>query len=86
MANSIRRSSTRRKSAQKRAAELAEEAAKALRSFADSLKLLETAASNGGKQTPTPRNWWRVQAARFENDPTFGEFVARVQAARRQEW
>jgi hypothetical protein len=33
----------------------------------------------------TPRNWWRLQAGRFKNDPTFPEFVAQVQAARRHE-
>jgi hypothetical protein len=33
----------------------------------------------------TPRNWWRLQAGRFKDDPTFSEFVALVRAARSQE-
>jgi hypothetical protein len=34
---------------------------------------------------PTPPNWWRVQAGRFKNDPTFADFVAQVQAIRKVE-
>jgi hypothetical protein len=34
----------------------------------------------------TPRNWWRLQAGRFKDDPTFDQFVAQVQAARKHEY
>jgi hypothetical protein len=85
MATSTRKSSGQRATAQKRAAEKAEEVAKLLHSFAQSLKSPEVSTSDGGQPRATARNWWRAQAGRFKDDPTFGEFVARAQAARRQE-
>ena len=30
------------------------------------------------------RNWQRLQAGKFKSDPTFPEFVAQVQTAKRQ--
>jgi len=84
MAASTRKRSARRASPEKRAAKQAEELAKTLHSFAAALQSL---ASLGQPENPkpTPRNWWRLQAGRFKDDPTFAEFVAQVQAARKQE-
>jgi hypothetical protein len=81
MASTTRKPPATRAAAEKRAAKGAEELADALHAFAANLRSLERAAA----QKPTPRNWWRTQAGRFKDDPTFPEFVARVQAARRQE-
>jgi hypothetical protein len=82
MATSTRKPSASRATAGKRAAKQAEALAENLRSFAASLLSLEDATP---ATKVTPRNWWRVQAGRFKDDPTFPDFVARVQAARRQE-
>ena len=71
--------------ARKLAAEKAEEVARVLHSFAGSLKALDASSPETRKSAVTPRNWWRVQAGRFKDDPTFSEFVAQVQAARRAE-
>lgn len=71
--------------AQKLAAEKAEEAAKLLHSFAASLNSLDELTPPARQPSPTPRNWWKSQAGRFKDDPTFAEFVANVQAARKQE-
>jgi ketosteroid isomerase-like protein len=84
MATSTRKPVTRRASAEKRAARNAEEAAKILHSFADSLLMLN-ALKQPVRAKPTPRNWWRLQAGRFKDDPTFPHFVAKVQAARKRE-
>jgi len=83
MPTAIRKSPARRATAQERAAEKAEEVAKLLHSFAAALNNLDV---SGSKSTlPTPRNWWKLQAGRFKNDPTFADFVAQVQASRKQE-
>jgi hypothetical protein len=71
--------------AQKRAAQKAEEAAEVLHSFAATLNSLGALPHRHRKTAATPRNWWRTQAGRFRNDPTFAEFVAQVQAARKRE-
>ena len=68
-----------------RAAKKAEEAAKVLRSFADSLIQLDVVKAANGKPSPTPRNWWKLQSGRFKDDPTFAEFVKEVRAARKRE-
>jgi beta-phosphoglucomutase-like phosphatase (HAD superfamily) len=85
MATSTRKSSTDRSSAQKRAAEKAEEAAEVLHSFAATLNSLDALTPASRHRTPTPRNWWHLQAGRFKDDPTFPDFVTQVQAARRRE-
>jgi hypothetical protein len=85
MAVSLRKKSSKRASAQKRAAQKAEEVAKLLHSFAVTLMSLEAGTSASRTPTPTPRNWWRLQAGRFKDDPTFPDFVAQVQAARKHE-
>jgi len=59
--------------------------AKVLHSFATTLKSLDELEPTTGTPAPTPRNWWRIQAGRFKNDPTFSDFVAQVQAARKRE-
>jgi len=85
MATSTRKSSTSHATAQKRAAEKAEEAAKVLHSFAATLTSLDAMTPVSRARTPNPRNWWRLQAGRFKADPTFSEFVAKVQEARKHE-
>jgi hypothetical protein len=85
MPTSVRKSPNRRATAQKRAADKAEEVAKALHSFAATLNSLDATNPATGRPVPTPRNWWRLQAGRFKGDATFPEFVAQVQAARRRE-
>ena len=80
-----RKSSVRRATAQKRAAEKAQEAADVLHSLASSLALLDSVTPVEGKPKPTPRNWWKLQAGRFKNDSTFSDFVAQVQASRKRE-
>lgn len=85
MAASARKSPTTPASAQKRAAEKAEEVAGVLHSFAATLISLDAVAPTHRTSTPTPRNWWHLQAGRFKGDPTFADFVARVQAARKRE-
>jgi hypothetical protein len=85
MATSTRKPPTKRSTPQKQAAEKAEEVAKALHSFAATLSLLDATKPAGRKAVATPRNWWRLQAGRFKDDPTFPDFVAQVQAARRNE-
>jgi hypothetical protein len=79
----VRKSPACRLTAQKRAAKKAEEVARLLHSFATALNNLDVSPSKS--QSPTPRNWWKLQAGRFSNDSSFDEFVAQVQAARRQE-
>jgi hypothetical protein len=83
MASTTRKTPAKRGAAERRAAKVAEELADALHSFATTLRALETSAV--AKAKPTPRNWWRTQVGRFDDDPTFPEFVARVRAARRKE-
>lgn len=85
MATSTRKSSSRRPTAQQRAADKAEEVADVLRDFAASLQSLDALKPTAREALPTPRNWWRLQAGRFKKDPTFPDFVAQVQAARRHE-
>jgi hypothetical protein len=85
MATVTRKSSRKRPTAEKRAAQKAEEAAKVLHSFAASLNSLDQLKPAIRKPVPTSRNWWRLQSGRFKNDPTFPDFVAQVQAARRHE-
>jgi len=84
MGTSTRKPSKRPASAQARAAEKAEALAHLLQSFADSLLSLDV-LPKASNRAPTPRNWWRVQAGRFRDDPTFSDFVAGVQAARKHE-
>jgi len=72
-----------RASAQKRAAEEVEEVAKALHSFAATLTSLD--ALTPAARAATKHHWWRLQAGRFRDDPTFPDFVAQVQAARKHE-
>jgi hypothetical protein len=83
MPTATRKTPTSRATAQKRAAQKAEEVANVLHSFATALSNLDDSAPKSLK--PTPRNWWKLQAGRFKNDTSFSEFVAQVQAARRQE-
>jgi hypothetical protein len=85
MATTMRKPAARHATAQKLAAEKAEEAAKVLHSFAATLKSLDALTPPRDTRAPTPRNWWRMQAGRFNDDPTFGDFVAQVQAARKRE-
>ncbi|HSU67869.1 MAG TPA: hypothetical protein VLJ39_13415 [Tepidisphaeraceae bacterium] len=85
MATTARKSAQKQQSAQKLAARKAEEAAAALHSFAATLAPLDIPQKAGRTPTPSPRNWWRVQAGRFKDDPTFADFVAEVQAARKHE-
>jgi hypothetical protein len=87
MATATRKSSTSRTSAQKRVAKEAEQVAKHLHSFAASLNSIDASFihGHGANPKPTPRNWWKLQAGRFKNDSTFADFVAEVQAARKQE-
>jgi len=67
------------------AAEKAEEVAEALHLFAATLISLDGSSPAKRTPAPTPRNWWRLQAGRFKDDPTFPDFVAQVQAARKRE-
>jgi hypothetical protein len=83
MSIATRKSASRRATAQKRAAQKAEEVAKVLHSFATALNNLDDSTPKSLK--PSPRNWWKLQAGRFKNDSSFSDFVAQVQAARRQE-
>jgi len=46
-------------------------------------RLKRATAQKRAAQKITPRNWWRLQAGRFKDDPTFADFVAQVQAARK---
>jgi hypothetical protein len=85
MATSTRKSQALRASAQKIAAQKAEEVAQVLHSFAATLNSLDELKPADRTPAPTPRNWWRVQAGRFKNDSTFSDFVAQVQAARKRE-
>jgi len=85
MPTSTKKLSNRRATAQKRAAAKAEEAAKVLHSLAVTLLSLDAFTPPGRMAPPTPRNWWRLQAGRFKDDPTFPDFVAQVQAARKCE-
>jgi hypothetical protein len=85
MPNYTRRSSPQLATAQKRAAQKAEEVARVLRAFAASLNSLDALKLAVRGQLPTPRNWWRLQAGRFKKDPTFPDFVSQIQAARRRE-
>jgi hypothetical protein len=85
MAASTRKSPTSRATAQKQAAEKAEEAARVLHSFAASLTNLDALTPAARAPIAIPRNWWRLQAGRFKDDPTFPDFVAQVQAARKRE-
>jgi hypothetical protein len=85
MATSTRKPSNRRPTAQKRAADKAEEVAKVLHSFAATLNSLDALNPPTRKALPNPRNWWRLQAGRFKDDPTFPDFVAQVQATRKRE-
>ena len=84
MAATTRKPGAIRASAQKLAARKAEEAAKVLHSFAATLNSLDE-SSRAATPTPTRRNWWKLQAGRFRDDPTFADFVAQVQAARKLE-
>ena len=85
MATSTRKPSPSHATAQKRAAEKAEEVAELLHSFAATLFSLDALTTASRKPPTTPRNWWRLQAGRFKKDPTFSDFVAQIQAARKQE-
>ena len=84
MPASTRKSSPRFIAARKRAAKKAEQLGKLLQSFAADLNSLDE-STKPASPAPTPRNWWRLQAGRFKDDPTFPDFVAQVQAARRRE-
>jgi hypothetical protein len=83
--SSVRSASGRGVSAQKRAAAKAEEAAKILHTFATTLNSLNEVKRASHTPTVTSRNWWKIQGGRFREDPTFNEFVAQVQAARKRE-
>lgn len=85
MAMSTHKSPVSRLSAQKLAAQKAEEVATHLHSFAATLISLDALTPASHRPTPTPRNWWKLQAGRFQDDPTFADFVAQVQAARKHE-
>jgi crotonobetainyl-CoA:carnitine CoA-transferase CaiB-like acyl-CoA transferase len=85
MAAITRKSPANRASAQKLAARKAEQVAKVLQSFAATLNSLDEPKQASRRPTLTARNWWKAQAGRFRDDPTFPEFVAQVQAARRRE-
>jgi hypothetical protein len=85
MAAITRKSPAKRASAQKLAARKAEQAAKVLQSFAATLNSLDEPKPTSRRPTLTPRNWWKTQPGRFREDPTFPEFVAQVQAARKRE-
>jgi hypothetical protein len=85
MATTLKKSPSRRASAQKRAAREAEQVAKVLHSFAATLIALEEVAAARAKPAPTPRNWWRLQAGRFKDDSSFPRFAAQVQAARKED-
>jgi hypothetical protein len=82
MATILKKPSTRL-TAQQRTARKAEEAAKVLHSFATALNSLSSTEPKSNR--PTPRNWWKVQAGRFKDDPTFSDFVAQIQSARKLE-
>ena len=83
MAASVPNVPTTNPSPEKLVAERAEEVATVLKSFAASLKTLNAANPTSAK--PAQEKWWRTQAGRFEDDPTFADFVADVQAARKRE-
>jgi hypothetical protein len=83
MAVTTRKSSSKQLTPQRRAAEKAEQVAKLLHSFAADLNGLDTRTNK--RIEPTPRNWWNLQSGRFKTDPTFADFVAQIQAARKQE-
>ena len=85
MATVTRKSSASHLTPQKRAAQKAEEVAKVLQSFAATLNSLEASTPDSRTPAPMPGNWWRLQAGRFKDDPTFPDFVAQVQAARKHE-
>jgi hypothetical protein len=85
MAASTGKLASKAASAQKRAARQAEAAAKVLHSLASSLNSLHDSNRAIRKPAVTPRNWWKVQAGRFRDDPTFAEFVSQVRAARKRE-
>jgi hypothetical protein len=74
-----------RAAAQRLAAKRAEEAAKVLHSLAETLAALNPAAPPTRQTKITPRNWWRLQAGHFADDPSFPEFVQQIQAARKRE-
>lgn len=84
MAASTRKPPASRATAQKLAARRAEEAARVLHSLAATLNSLDESTRAVHTATPTPRNWWKVQAGRFGDDPTFADFVAEVKAARKR--
>jgi len=50
----------------------------------DTTALGDLALPPANREQATPRNWWKLQAGRFKNDPTFAEFVGQVQIARKQ--
>ena len=79
--STLKRSGKQTNAAGARAARQAEAVAKLLYSFAASLKSLNDLTPTA----PTPRDWWRTQAGRFKDDPSFPDFVAKVRAARKRE-
>jgi hypothetical protein len=79
---SMARTATIPKSPQRLAAKRAAELAEVLQAFAESLRTLDASVKLTSAQ-PTPRNWWRLQAGRFKEDPTFAGFVRQVQACRK---
>jgi hypothetical protein len=85
MAATVKPSSRKPTSARKRAAREAEQAARVLHSFAASLMSMEKQMAAAAKPTPTPRNWWRLQAGRFKDDPSFAHFAAQVRASRKED-
>jgi hypothetical protein len=80
-----RTGSRKRVSPQQRAARKAEEVAKLLHAFAATLTSLDATTARLDPTKPNPRSWWREQAGRFKDDPSFAAFVAKVQAARKSE-
>ena len=85
MATFARKRPARSASAQKLAALKAEEAANVLHSLATTLNTLEQSSRANQRPIATSRNWWKLQSGAFRDDPTFPEFVAQVQAARKRE-
>lgn len=65
------------------AAQRAAELADVLQAFAETLRSLDASMTPGRK--PGIRNWWRTQAGRFKDHPTFSEFVRQVQDARKRD-
>lgn len=81
MASSVIKRPVGKAAARKRAGQEVEDLIKALQSF----RAVLTEQLKDAAPSPTPRNWWQLQAGRFKDDPTFPEFVAQVQAARKRD-